>query len=174
MSPIQQARNGLEHSFVTSSSSCCGYCNADGYGHLENTAWQWLSVELQFIYMGSPDDGCSLQEECCRQIACPPWKAEGVKEFQSGTMQSASLSCPLGLHRRGARRCDLVPSVALSLSADERGMVGSNCLFVRGSSVRLACPRCCWCDWLQCSSAPGGHAGQRHMDGTYRWDMQTV
>lgn len=50
MSLIEQARDGLEQGFVTSSSSCCGYCNAGGYRHLENTAWQWLSVELQFIY----------------------------------------------------------------------------------------------------------------------------
>lgn len=71
MSLIEQARDGLEQGFVTSSSSCCGYCNAGGYRHLENTAWQWLSVELS-LSMGSPDDGCSLQEGCCRQTACPP------------------------------------------------------------------------------------------------------
>lgn len=47
MSLIEQAGDGLEQGFVTSSSSCC---NAGGYRHLENTAWQWLSVELQFIY----------------------------------------------------------------------------------------------------------------------------
>lgn len=53
----------------------------------------------------------NLVSVCCA-VTLHPLCASCVKEFRSGTIQSMSMSHPLGLCQWGSRRFDLVPSVA--------------------------------------------------------------